>query len=61
MEPFSEERTQGPNQIPSAVVLWTKPSHGGFGNYAIIGTMCVESENVVKSTRKKTFLVFWSF
>ena len=32
MEPFSEERTQGPNQIPSAVVF-TKPSNEGFGNF----------------------------
>ena len=41
------------------MVLWTKPSHGGFGNffptgtYSIIGTMCVKFENVMKSKTKK--------
>ena len=34
MEPFSKEMTQGPNQIPSAVVLWLFPT----GTYARIGT-----------------------
>ena len=36
--PFSEERTQGPNQIPSAVVLLKKPLHGGFGYFFSTGT-----------------------
>ena len=39
-------------------MIKTKPSHGGFenffspGTYAIMGTNCVEPENVMKSAQK---------
>ena len=44
--------------------MWTKPSHGDLetfptGTYAIIGTTCVEFENVMQSTtKKKRLLIF---
>ena len=49
------------NTLCSGFLL--KPSHGGFGNFfptgtfAGIGTMCVEFENVMKSTMKKKSLI----
>ena len=58
--PSLKEMTQGPNQIPSAVVLSQKcPFHGNFGNFfhwylcRNRYTVCVEFENVMKSTHTK--------
>ena len=52
-----------PNQIPSVVVLDQKTLSWVFfysfstGSYAGIGTKCVESENIMKSTKKD--LLVW--
>ena len=52
MEPFSEERTQGPSQIPSAVVLLTETLSLGF--LETFFHCCVECKNVMKSKKKKS-------